>query len=65
MKKLIGFIVVLLLAAGLGLGIWHWWRASRTTGKLPELRAVMKDEDEPRPIEPSLALQVERGQGSH
>ncbi|SPE17562.1 hypothetical protein SBA5_1030008 [Candidatus Sulfotelmatomonas gaucii] len=58
MRKLIAFIVELLLAAGLGLGIWHWWRASRATGKLPELRAVMKDEDEPRPIEPTLALQV-------
>jgi hypothetical protein len=62
MKKLIAFIVVLLLAAGLGLGIWLWWRASRATGKLPELRAVMKDEDEPRPLEPSLALQVNEGQ---
>jgi hypothetical protein len=61
MKKLIAFIVVLLLAAGLGLGIRHLWRASRATGKLPELRAVMKDEDEPRPIEPALALQVNEG----
>ncbi len=61
MKKLIAFIVVLLLAAGLGLGIWLSWRASRATGKLPELRAVMKDEDEPRAIEPSLALQVNEG----
>ncbi len=58
MKKLIGFLVLLLLAAGLVLGIYLWWRSSRSTGKLPELRAVMKDEDEPRPIEPSLALQV-------
>jgi hypothetical protein len=62
MKKLIGIVVVLLLAAGLGLGIWLRWRASRATGKLPELRAVMKDEDEPRPIEPSLALQVNEGE---
>jgi hypothetical protein len=61
MKKLIGIIVVLLLVAGLALGIWLWWHASRATGKLPELRAAMKDEDEPRPIEPSLALQVNEG----
>jgi hypothetical protein len=58
MKKLIGIIVVLLLVAGLGLGIWRWWHWSHATGKLPELRAVMMDEDEPRPIEPSLSLQV-------
>ena len=58
MKNFIVFIVVVLLAAGLGLGIYHWLRMSRSTGKLPELRAVMKDEDEPRPIEPSLSLQV-------
>ena len=58
MKKLIGFVVLLLLAIGLGIGIRHLWRAHRATGKLPELRAVMKDEDEPRPIEPSLAIQV-------
>lgn len=58
MKKLIRFIVVLLLVAGTGLGIWLWRRSSRSVGKLPELRAMMKDEDEPRPIEPSLALQV-------
>jgi hypothetical protein len=62
MKKLIGFIVMLLLAVGLGLGIWHSWRAMRATGKLPELRAVMKDEDKPRPVEPSLALQVNEGE---
>ena len=61
MKKPIVIIVVLLLAAGLGLGIRHWWRASRAIGKLPVLLAVMKDEDEPRPIEPSLALQVNEG----
>ena len=58
MKKLIAIIVALLLVAGLGVGIWRWWRLSRTAGKLPELRAVMMDEDEPRPIEPSLSLQV-------
>ncbi len=58
MKKLIGVIVVLVLAAGLGVGIRLLWHAHRATGKLPELRAVMKDEDEPRPIEPSLAIQV-------
>jgi hypothetical protein len=57
-KKLIGFVVLLLLAVGLGLGIRLLWRAHRATRKLPELRAVMKDEDEPRPIEPSLAIQV-------
>jgi len=58
MKKTTQFFIVLLLVAGLGLGIWFWWHSSHTTGKLPALRAVMKDEDEPRPIEPSLALQV-------
>lgn len=57
-KKLIGFAVLLLMLVGLGLGIRLLWRAHRATGKLPALQAVMKDEDEPRPIEPSLAIQV-------
>jgi hypothetical protein len=58
MKKLIGFAVLLLLAGGVGVGIRLLWRGHPATGKLPELKAVMKDEDEPRPIEPSLAIQV-------
>jgi len=57
-KKLIGFVVLLLLLIGLGIGFRVWWHAHRATGKLPELKAVMADEDEPRPIEPSLAIQV-------
>ncbi len=61
MKRIIGLVLVLLLAAGLGVGIWRWWRLSHATGKLPELRAAMMDEDEPRPIEPSLSLQVNEG----
>ena len=61
MKKLIGIVAVLLLAAGLGFGIWRWWRLSRSTGKLPELRAAMQDEDEPPPHQ-ALALPAgERG----
>lgn len=58
MKKLILFAVLLLLAVGLGIGIRLLWRAHRAAGKLPELRAMMRDEDELRPIEPSLAIQV-------
>jgi hypothetical protein len=58
MKKHIGFSLLLRLAVGAGIGTRVLWRAHRSVGKLPELKAVMKDEDEPRPVEPSLAIQV-------
>jgi hypothetical protein len=59
MKKLILSIVVLFVAVGAVMGGWlFWWRRHRIRASMPELRAMMRDEDAPRPIEPSLALQV-------
>jgi len=58
MKKLFAALVVFVAVVLFAVGIWRWRRASRATGKLPELRAMMKDEDAPRPLEPSLALRV-------
>jgi hypothetical protein len=59
----------LALVAGLGavvvlglvvvIGAWYYWPARLpASSRRPPLRAVMKDEEAPRPAEPSLALQV-------
>lgn len=65
MKKLIvvtcltlvafGFLLVVLVGAW---WLWHWRHAVRP---LPPLRAMMRDQNVPRPLEPSLALQVNDG----
>jgi len=58
MKKLIFAIASVSLVAG-GLGVWylyhHWHRPRRAHF---ELKATMRDEDAPRPIVPSVGLQV-------
>lgn len=62
MKKIIVGTFVLFLAAGAVVAGWFHWRARhRARARVPELRAMMRDEDAPRPIEPSLALQVNEG----
>jgi hypothetical protein len=59
MKKLIVSMLVLLVAVGAVVGAWFFWRGRRRTpSRGPELRAMMRDVDAPRPIEPSIGLQV-------
>jgi hypothetical protein len=61
MKKLIVAAVLVTLAVQ-GLGVWylyrHWRRASHSK---VQLRAMMRDEDAPRAIAPSVGLQVNDG----
>jgi hypothetical protein len=64
MKKRTVTILVLVLIAAVVLTVWHARRTHRspTRGNMPPLRAMMMDEDAPRPIEPSLGLRVNEEQ---
>jgi len=56
MQKRILFALALLVVVAAA-GALYWAR-SRTHASVPELRAMMRDEDAPRPVEPSIALRV-------
>jgi hypothetical protein len=58
MKKLIALFLVLVVLAG----AWYVWHRRRSVEPLPRLRAMMLDEDVLRPLEPSVALQVNDAQ---
>jgi hypothetical protein len=67
MKKSVviaGLALVAGLVAVIGLvvaiGVWYYWPAlsPSSSHRTAPLRAMMTDEDAPRPAEPSLALQV-------
>lgn len=58
MKKIIVSICLLFVAVAAVVGAWFFWRARHRARRIPELRAMMRDEDAPRPIAPSLAVQV-------
>jgi len=62
MKKLILVVVFVSLVLA-GLGVWatyrYWHRGQRAQSKLHrQLKAMMRDEDAPRPIVPSVGVQV-------
>lgn len=57
MKKFIVGILVLFVVGGGVVAAWLF-RRHRARSRVLELRAMMRDEDAPRPIEPSVALQV-------
>jgi len=57
MRKIIA-VLLLLCAVGV-VGAWYFLRHRHGASQgLPELRAMMRDEDAPRAIEPSIALDV-------
>jgi hypothetical protein len=59
MKKTLVIVVAVLAYLAIAVGLWHFFRAGHGASRAaPELRAMMRDEDAPRPIEPSIALQV-------
>lgn len=58
MKKTITILVFVIVAGAVVAGWFHWRGRRRSPTRMPELRAMMRDEDAPRPIEPSLALEV-------
>ena len=65
MKKIIVIACALLLVVVVVFGLWNWlWSSKTSSGKTGPLKATMKDEDAPRPSEPSLALMVNEGQES-
>jgi hypothetical protein len=56
MRKIFAALLLLCLCA---VGTWYFLRhRHRASQALPELRAMMRDEDAPRVIEPSIALDV-------
>ena len=63
MKKLIFATALIALAVG-GFGLWHLYRLWRPSQPKVELRAMMRDEDAPRAIMPSVGLQVNEGQSA-
>ena len=61
MKKPIVAAVLIVLALG-GAGLWYVYRVWHGPSQSRiELRAMMRDEDAPRPIMPSVGLQVNDG----
>jgi hypothetical protein len=58
MKKTITILVFVIVAGAVVAGWLHWRGRRRAPASMPALRAMMRDEDAPRPIEPSLALEV-------
>ncbi len=57
MKKLMAVVFVLVLLAG----AWYVWRARWGRKPLPAPRAMMRDENVPRPVEPSVAFEINEG----
>jgi hypothetical protein len=58
MKKLIVLLLVILVLAGM----WYAWHGRRNVEPLPRLRSMMLDEGAPRPLNPSVALQINDAQ---